>query len=82
MAPSILASMRSTWGWWGGLVPGQIFFLPQNGWILAAPVWLAVMALLRSRRLLDLSWFSLGSGRDECRLRDTRPRRLLFLRPG
>jgi hypothetical protein len=44
------------------LVLGLSFLLPQNGWLLVAPVWLAGMGLLRSRRLLDLSWFSLGFG--------------------
>ena len=38
------------------------FLLPYNGWILVAPAWLAGMAALRSRRLLDLSWFSFGFG--------------------
>ena len=38
------------------------FLLPQNGWLLVAPAWLASMAFLRGRRLLDLSWFSFGFG--------------------
>ncbi|MBI5239856.1 MAG: DUF3307 domain-containing protein [Elusimicrobia bacterium] len=44
------------------LVLGLSFLLPHNGWLLVAPVWLAGMALLRGRRLLDLSWFSYGFG--------------------
>ncbi len=40
------------------LVLGLCFLLPQNGWMIAAPVWLAGMLLLR--RLLDFSWFSFG----------------------
>jgi len=44
------------------LVLGLCFLLPQNGWLLAAPLWLAAMCALRARRLLDLSWFSLAFG--------------------
>jgi hypothetical protein len=44
------------------LVLALCFLLPQNGWLLVAPVWLASMAFLRGRRLLDLSWFSFGFG--------------------
>jgi hypothetical protein len=44
------------------LVLGLSFLLPQNGWLLVAPVWLIGMGALRSRRLLDLSWFSFGFG--------------------
>jgi hypothetical protein len=44
------------------LVLGLSFLLPHNGWMVAAPVWLIGMAVLRSRRLLDLSWFSYGFG--------------------
>jgi hypothetical protein len=43
-------------------VLGLSFLLPQNGWLLVAPAWLAGMGVLRSRRLLDLSWFSFGFG--------------------
>jgi hypothetical protein len=44
------------------LVLGLSFLLPQNGWLLVAPVWLAGMGMLRSRRLLGLSWLSFVFG--------------------
>jgi hypothetical protein len=44
------------------LVLGLSFLLPQNGWLLVAPLWLAVMCVLRAKRLLDLSWFSFVFG--------------------
>ena len=44
------------------LVLGLSFLLPHNGWLIAAPLWMGYLALLRSRRLLDLSWFSYGFG--------------------
>jgi len=44
------------------LVLGMCFLLPQNGWLLLAPLWLGAMYAMRARRLLDLSWFSFGFG--------------------
>jgi len=44
------------------LVLALCFLLPQNGWLVAAPLWLAAMIWLRVRRMLDLSWFSFGFG--------------------
>ncbi|MDD5657223.1 MAG: DUF3307 domain-containing protein [Elusimicrobia bacterium] len=44
------------------LVLALCFLLPRGGWLTAAPLWLAVMFGLRARRLLDLTWFSLGFG--------------------
>lgn len=46
------------------LVLSLSFLLPRQGWIVAAPAWLALMYVVRSRRYLDLSWLSyyLGGG--------------------
>lgn len=40
------------------LVLALVFLLPSNGWLVAAPVWLAVMYVVRAKRMLDFSWFS------------------------
>ena len=44
------------------LVLALVFLLPGNGWPLLALGWLSVMHLVRSRRYLDLSWFSFYLG--------------------
>ena len=38
------------------------FLVPGRGWIVLAPAWLAAMAGLRAKRLIDLSWVSLYLG--------------------
>lgn len=46
------------------LVLSLSFLIPSNGWVFLAPAWLGMMYLVRSRRLLDLSWLSyyVGAG--------------------
>jgi hypothetical protein len=44
------------------LVLALVFLLPGNGFPILALAWLAVMHFVRSRRYLDLSWFSFYIG--------------------
>jgi hypothetical protein len=44
------------------LVLAGVFLLPGNAWVILALGWLSVMHLVRSKRYLDLSWFSFYLG--------------------
>ncbi|MFA6002542.1 MAG: DUF3307 domain-containing protein [Elusimicrobiota bacterium] len=44
------------------LVLALTFLMPGHAWLGLAPLWLGFMYMLRSRRWLDLSWFSFGFG--------------------
>jgi len=44
------------------LVLALTFLIPSGGWIVAAPLWLGMMYVVREKRLLDLSWLSFYVG--------------------